>query len=301
MRTLATLMSLAFLGIFGSTLAQAQSTRTWVSGTGDDANPCSRTAPCKTFAGAISKTTAGGEIDALDSGAFGTVTITKDITIDGGGQLAGVLAAGTYGVNINAGSSDSVTLRNLSIQGVKTGISGVRLLNARALHIEHCNIAKFLQYGIDIEPSGSDTKVFIVDTISQDNTYDGLHTGSTGGAITLNVENSQFNNNQNGVFAGDFTRCSIRNSAASGNANAGFIAQANSGAAKINLFNSSAANNLIGIQAGGGSFTSAVTIAGVSLFLNGTGIVPGTNGAINSFGSNFNSGPGTPTATLPLQ
>jgi hypothetical protein len=78
-----------------SSAAQAQATRTWVSGVGDDANPCSRTAPCKTFAGAISKTAPRGEINALDPGGFGAVTITKAITIDGGaGQIAGVFGVG---------------------------------------------------------------------------------------------------------------------------------------------------------------------------------------------------------------
>src|SRR5579875_1931088 len=100
--------------------AQAQASRTWVSGVGDDANPCSRTAPCKTFAGAISKTTAGGEIDALDPGGFGTLTITKAITIDGGGgQVASVLAAGTPGMTINdSTTTDVVILRNLRFDGI---------------------------------------------------------------------------------------------------------------------------------------------------------------------------------------
>src|ERR1700684_971293 len=85
------------------TPAQAQATRTWVSGVGDDANPCSRTAPCKTFAGAISKTVAGGEIDVLDPGGFGALTITKAITLDGGGgQVASILVSGTNGITINA-------------------------------------------------------------------------------------------------------------------------------------------------------------------------------------------------------
>ncbi|MCU0340213.1 MAG: hypothetical protein MUE30_10020, partial [Spirosomaceae bacterium] len=74
----------------------------WVSGVGDDANPCSRTAPCKTFAGAISKTAAGGEISVLDPGGFGAVTITKSITLNGDGTLAGILASGTNGIVINA-------------------------------------------------------------------------------------------------------------------------------------------------------------------------------------------------------
>src|SRR5579864_2436473 len=88
--------------------AHAQASRTWVSGVGDDANPCSRTAPCKTFAGAISKTLAGGEIDALDPGGFGALTITKPITLDGGGgQVASVLTAGTNGITVAAGSGDT--------------------------------------------------------------------------------------------------------------------------------------------------------------------------------------------------
>src|ERR1044071_7583262 len=85
--------------------AQAQATRTWVSGVGDDANPCSRTAPCKTFAGAISKTAAGGEISVLDPGGFGAVTITKSITISGDGTLAGIVSAGTNGIIVNAGAN----------------------------------------------------------------------------------------------------------------------------------------------------------------------------------------------------
>ena len=102
-----------------SSAAQAQATRTWVSGVGDDANPCSRTAPCKTFAGAISKTAPGGEIDALDPAGFGAVTITKAITIDGGGgQVASILVSGTNGVIVNAGVNDVVTLRNLRINGI---------------------------------------------------------------------------------------------------------------------------------------------------------------------------------------
>src|SRR5688572_24992148 len=76
-----------------TTLAEAQASRTWVSGVGDDANPCSRTAPCKTFAGAISKTAANGEINVLDPGGFGAVTITKSLTISAEGTLGGIVAA----------------------------------------------------------------------------------------------------------------------------------------------------------------------------------------------------------------
>src|SRR3979490_3055308 len=81
--------------------AHAQATRTWVSGVGNDANPCSRTAPCKTFAGAISKTAVNGEINCLDPGGFGSVTITKSISIDCHEVFAGIVHTATFGVTVN--------------------------------------------------------------------------------------------------------------------------------------------------------------------------------------------------------
>src|ERR1700738_5063361 len=147
---------LALLLILGlATVANAQATRTWVSGVGDDANPCSRTAPCKTFAGAISKTAAGGEIDALDPGGYGAVTITKAITIDGGGgQVASVLVSGTNGINVQAGANDVVTLRNLRINGVEGtpsgGLNVIRYLSGGGLHVEDCYIFGFTGDGINV-------------------------------------------------------------------------------------------------------------------------------------------------------
>lgn len=126
--------------------AYAQATRTWVSGVGDDANPCSRTAPCKTFAGAISKTAARGEIDTLDSGGFGALTITKAITIDGVSTMAGVLNSGTNGFVINAATQasgafvDDVVIRNVTIQGAGNGLAGIRVLAARSVTLENVTI-----------------------------------------------------------------------------------------------------------------------------------------------------------------
>src|SRR5215471_17511589 len=112
----------AALVMFAATAAQAQATRTWVSGVGDDANPCSRTAPCKTFARAISVTAVGGFIDVLDPGGFGAVTITKSITIDGsGGSIAGSLATGGINAIVVNGSGIIVHLRNLSIESPLPG------------------------------------------------------------------------------------------------------------------------------------------------------------------------------------
>src|ERR1700729_2104811 len=121
--------------------AHAQATRTWVSGVGDDANPCSRTAPCKTFAGAISKTSASGEINCLDPGGFGGITITKAITLNCSATLGSILVAGTPGVTINAGASDKVILRGIQLQGLgpsgTPGTIGVRILQAGVVAIEN--------------------------------------------------------------------------------------------------------------------------------------------------------------------
>src|SRR5437879_117017 len=168
---------LAFCAWSGS--AQAQATRTWVSGVGDDANPCSRTAPCKTFAGAISKTAAGGEIDALDPGGFGAVTITKAITIDGGGgQVDSVLVSGTNGIVVQANAStDTVILRNIRINGISRGINGIQFNSGKALVIQNCDIFGFTQNGINVTTAGG--KVVINGTSSRNNGGSGLAVTST--------------------------------------------------------------------------------------------------------------------------
>src|SRR6266849_3141888 len=136
--------------LLGASLMSAQAPRTWVSGVGDDANPCSRTAPCKTFAGAISKTLSGGEIDALDPGGFGAITITKPITLDGGGgQAASILVSGPNGVVVTSGTG-TVILRNLRINGMGSGLNGIRWLSGAALQIENCYIFGFTGNGVDI-------------------------------------------------------------------------------------------------------------------------------------------------------
>src|ERR1700694_5022827 len=140
-----------FMFAFAS-LAQAQASRTWVSGVGDDVNPCSRTAPCKTFAGSISKTAAFGEINCLDSGGFGAVTITKSITIKREGGTGGILAAGTFWVNVNDSGSATpgtaiVTLSGLDIEGFGTGTNGIQFVSGASLHVHKCQIRGFRQSG----------------------------------------------------------------------------------------------------------------------------------------------------------
>jgi len=165
-----------------SSAAQAQATRTWVSGVGDDVNPCSRTAPCKTFAGAISKTAPGGEIDALDPGGFGALTITKSLTIDGGGgQVASVLVSGTNGIVVAAGPTDVVTLRNLRINGIVSGanggIDGIHYTSAGDLHVENCYIFGFKGDGIKVGTTAAGA-LFVTDTFLTNN-KNGIEIGSS--------------------------------------------------------------------------------------------------------------------------
>ena len=295
----------AFLLVTG--VMNAQATRTWVSGVGDDANPCSRTAPCKTFAGAISKTAPGGEIDALDPGGFGALTITKSITIDGGGgQVASVLVAGTNGIVVQAGANDVVTLRNVRFDGLRgggnanAGLNGIRFISGNTLHIENCYIFGFNNNGIDIA-MGAAGSVFIENTTSQDNGNWGLSSVNTA-LVNVYVDRSHFDHNVWGIVSGSFTQMSVAHSEASENTYGGMIAFAANGTASLNISDSVVANNAtMGVQAGGSTGASTVRIGGTALFGQPNGLFISSNGNIVSFGNNLNAGSGTPTTVLAPQ
>lgn len=293
------LLTLVVTIVLGASLASAQASRTWVSGVGDDANPCSRTAPCKTFAGAISKTAVGGEIDALDPGGFGALTITKAITIDGGGgQVASVLVSGTNGIVVAAQPADVVTIRNLRINGIASGLDGIKWQSGKGLIIENCFIFGFTQNGIDIVKSDGGN-ANIVNTDITNNSNAAIRSVNTTNNVSVTLARSRLFQNTYGVFAGDFTRMSVRDSEASANSNIGFDAQSSAGTAELNISNSIAANNTqAGVVAGGGTTLATVRITGVSVFVNngGIGILVGGNGSVLSFGNNYNGGTGGPSA-----
>lgn len=145
----------ALLLVAASAPAAAQATRTWVSGVGDDANPCSRTAPCKTFAGAISKTATGGVISVLDPGGFGALTITKAISLQTDPSLGGILAAGTNGIIVNAANAE-IVINGLIFDGAGTGLNGIRILSARSVSLNDCLFRAFRGTGgvaVDVAPS----------------------------------------------------------------------------------------------------------------------------------------------------
>ena len=200
-----------------TTITQAQATRTWVSGVGDDVNPCSRTAPCKTFAGAISKTADKGEINALDPGGFGTITITKNITIDGKGTNASILAAGaSAGVIVNdslaaAPNTSVVTLRNLSINGVTTGVHGINFISGKTVNVENCQIFGFTTTGIRVAVTASGGNLNVKDTtIFQAGT--GVSVTTSSGFVTASLDNCRIENHTTGIslLTGGFA--TVRNS-----------------------------------------------------------------------------------------
>ncbi|MER9732498.1 MULTISPECIES: right-handed parallel beta-helix repeat-containing protein [unclassified Mesorhizobium] len=300
-----------------ATPASAQATRTWVSGVGDDANPCSRTAPCKTFAGAISKTAAGGEINCIDPGGFGGVTITKSMTIACEDVEAGVLNASVNGIIVNALATDIIVLRGLDIDSATAGpgLNGIRFLAGAALHVEDCVIrdntaAAPNGNGILFAPSGT-AELYVSNSFITGNN-DGIHIQPTaGGVAKVIIENSTIDNNNLAGVKADGTsntggsNTTIVNSSVSGNTNAGISIFNPAGGPVISMMvdGVAVANNGVvgGLRVDGANATIRVgrsTISG-----NGTGTVIVNGGLISSYGTNqlngnTAEGPNPPTIAL---
>ena len=277
--------------------AVAHAQRTWVSGVGDDANPCSRTAPCKTFAGAISKTPVSGEIDTLDPGGFGAVTITKSITIDGTAGLAGVLASGSNAIVINA-PGGAVILRNLDLNGLGNGLDGVKILSAGDVRVENCKIYAWSQRGIEDDRTAG--HLAVLNSVISNNGQTGIlaipggvsslavnldrvqmhSNGNAGLAVTNSasamVTRSTASSNVHGFYADSNAVINIDDSFAFGNSGTGLNSQTG---ATIRIFSTTVTDNLTGLSTAGGSILS----------------YPNTN-RIAGNGTN-----GAPTGTIMLQ
>ena len=282
----------------GSTAAQAQTSRTWVSGVGDDLNPCSRTAPCKTFAGAISKTAAGGEIDCIDSGAFGAVNITKSLTIDGDGAFAGILAASTNGITVN-GAGIVVNLRNLSINGgppATPGLRGVRIVLGAEVNIENCVIVNFNEAstgkGVDIANTTGKIKVNIRNSVIRNCANGAVHARPTGtGDVAVNISHSSLNSCQFGFKAENNVGAVLSDSVFSGNVNNGILVAATSLASVANVTRCTVNNNgTPPAPAGFGIVSvgalSTIIISSNTVSDNQTGIATQSGGFMISTGNN---------------
>ena len=283
-KSVAILIAAAGLGL-SALPASAQATRTWVSGVGSDANPCSRTAPCQTFAGAISKTAAGGEIDCLDPGGFGAVTITKAITIDCGGVTGGILAAAVNGVIINAGVNDRIVLRNLSIQGVGTGINAIRFLAGLHLTVENVRISGFTTIGIDVSKSASGN-LYVRDTYIT-NVPKGIRLFTGAGGINAQITNSRFDALSTSALevASGSTVASISDSVIM---NSG-TALITTGGGFINADNNIIAKNTTGVNSSVAA--GSIRITRNAFQDNGTAVTFAGGGTVSTAGNNTVIGP----------
>ena len=264
--------------VMGTGLMYGQASRTWVSGVGDDANPCSRTAPCKTFAGAISKTAAGGEIDALDPAGYGAVTITKAITIDGGGgQVASVLVSGTNGIVVQAGPNDVVILRNLRINGIGSGLNGIRFLSGKDLNVENCYIFGFTQNGIDVALNqATPASVHVIDSVLKNNGGTGIRAANAVAPnVLVGIDNTKVILDNVGIDANTNSRVVVNRSVSENASTDGMKASASTGQMTVSFSDSSF--NANGITASGGG---SVNVAFSNLAYN-------TTCAMNNSASNF--------------
>lgn len=309
--------------LLGSASSFGQATRTWVSGVGDDANPCSRTAPCKTFAGAISKTAEGGEINSIDPGGYGAVTITKSMTIDGiAGGTSSILAAGTQGIIINADATDVVTIRNVQINGgtsVSPGTNGIRVYKAKAVHIENCEIFNFSNNGVLVDLAGAAPLPATVEVFIKNCTFRNINPTAAGGNgailvkppvgvnVALSMEDTTMQQCSYGLRVEDRGTATLKDCFSGNNVNHGYLAVGTAATATINLENCVAANNNNNATSSGvqsfGAFGS-VRLSASTVFGNRTGIICQGGAAMISFGNNRVSGNGTnatgaPTSTTP--
>jgi hypothetical protein len=300
------------LSALATSAAYAQASRTWVSGVGDDANPCSRTAPCKTFAGAISKTAPGGEIDTLDPGGFGAVTITKSLTIDGvGGGESSVLVSGTNGINIQAATTDIVTLRNIQVNGIGTGINGVHVGQAGRVNLDNVAIFGFTTRALDISPGTTSTLVEVRNCNFWNNGGGGVGVFPSGGAPVIKVVIDHSAITQSGVTVG----AAFGVAASSGVGTVRIIAtdsnisensaanvSADGGAVSIFLDNCT----MSGGQQEGVKATNSGTvfIARSSIVGNGGNAVTNSTGTVSTYGDNYMANNGantTGTAASPAK
>jgi hypothetical protein len=293
--------------------AQAQATRTWVSGLGDDANPCSRTAPCKTFPGAYSKTAAGGEIDVIDPGGFGTISIGKSITIDGGGGvMASILGSSTFGVTVNAGPNDEVTLRNIFLQGISQytfpGTSAIIFNSGRSLNVEHVVIENWSQFGIKFQPVVR-SFLHVVNSTIENCGSNGIiisTTATTGGVNRADVRWTHIvDSNSDGIQIGANSRVGLysvtssRNGIASGTGD-GILA--NGANTFVNVDDSLVMNNATsGLHTQNGSI---MDVSNSSIYDNGTtGIQTDTGQIFSGLNNRVKgnaSGDGSFTGPIPL-
>jgi len=264
--------------------AEAQSTRTFVASYGDDAQPCSRTAPCRTFATAFDRTATNGEIDVIDTGSYGPITITRAMKLRGRGTIAGVIVNAGSAITVNAGASDRVAISGLDINGLTTATNGIRVLQAGKVTVDDVQIFGFTYAGVDFEPANAGARLAVTHSILYDNRSS---TGATGSAVVVQpagvgtaratVSDTEMHHNDFGVAASGTTQEAV-----------------------INVTRSTISDSIAGVFSNGASALVRLSATDVldsqfGLFYgNGAQVVSSGNNNVNGNGTN-----GTPTSVTP--
>jgi Right handed beta helix region len=290
--------------------ARAQNARSFVSGHGLDTNACTLAAPCRTFAVAFTHTNAGGEIDVLDTAGYGPLTIDKAISIVNDGSIASVLVpSGSNGITINAGPSDAVSLRGLTIEGAGAGANGIQFNTGHSLAIENCAIRHFNNSGIAFFSNAS-SSLLVASTLVADNSGAGIFLDPSGsGTYTAVFNRVESNSNSTGMIltGSDSTgtvNATVAESVMANNASAGIFASTFSGRSPIEVmvFRSVAASN------GNGSFGSGIDVEGTGAKLqigqsavtsNTFGWTVSMGGVLQSYGDNKIDGNGSSEGAPP--
>lgn len=242
--------------LYGASLS-----RTYVSGSGSDSNTCARSSPCATFAGALANTSAGGEIDALDSGDFGSVMITQALTIDGGSAVAAISATQLCNDNaftgrhaaicILAGSSDTVTLRNLSLSVPAANVgTGIEFGSGAYLRVENVVIAgaPTMSNGVEITTgTAALDHVRIQNAVFPSIPANGTAVHAVLGAL-VSISNSTISFDGTGVASQSFAVVNIDNTLLQYNTVAVYVANAST----VRLSNTTITDNATGLSNGGG-------------------------------------------------
>jgi len=278
---------------------------TYVSSTGSDVNTCSRSAPCATLAGAFGATFANGVIHVIDSGAYGILTITHGITIDGG-NVAATLSSGGNQIffapqfTVSAGASDIVIIMNFTMSGSNRysfggSQSAIAVTSVGGLHVQHCTFVGYVSAAIDFRATGADLELTDV-TISDIPSGTGVYVANARGSL----DNVRIHHTQTAVLAAGSSTVSIRRSTVNGNGS-GFVA-AFGPTAEIHVDDCMMTNNQWAIVVSGGA---QAYLSRSSLFNNFiTAMFNDGASSLVSYGSNqfaSNASDGAFTSTVPVK
>lgn len=292
--SLFSLVTIAALFVLPAQAQVAQVAVTYVSGLGSDSNPCTRSSPCKTLQKALTKTSPGGQINALNSANYGYLQITQAVSIIGTHGAAGVLATSAVtGVSINAGANDKVTLQGLELDGAGSGASGIQFTSGASLSIRDSVIRGFVN-GINFQPSGS--SALSVGTTLVANNSTGVVVQATMPATAI-FDDVQIMNNGSGIV-GSGASATARASLTVQNcvvANNNIFGILSNGSSDVTVSNCMIANNGVGLAAQ--NTGALLQLSGSTVSGNSTAWQTANNGQVSSAG---NSVGGNTASNAPL-